>query len=357
MYPELTPTGKLLTGQVGYIITGMRNVKEAMIGDTFFVKNYPVQALPGFTEPKPMVFAGIYPVDNSEYEHVRDAIAKLTLNDPSVFVEKETSVALGHGFRCGFLGLLHMDVFVQRLEQEYDVSIISTAPSVLYEVLLTSGKRIKVDNPADFPDPATIDEIFEPMVKASIIAPDKYLGSIINLCQEKRGVQINLSYIGEGRVLLGYNLPLCEIVTNFYDKLKSISAGYASLDYEASGFAASDMVKMDILLNGQPVDALSIVIHRDKAFYRGRALVERLKGVIPRQMFALPIQAAIGSKVLARETISAYRKDVIAKCYGGDITRKRKLLDKQKEGKKKMKMVGTVELSQETFLAVLKDDE
>lgn len=357
MYPELTPTGKLFTGQVGYIITGMRNVKEAMIGDTFYLKHHPVAQLPGFREPKPMVFAGIYPVDNSEYEHVRDAIAKLTLNDPSVFVEKETSVALGHGFRCGFLGLLHMDVFVQRLEQEYDAVIISTAPSVLYEVALTSGERINVDNPANFPDPATINEIFEPMVKATIIAPDKYLGSIITLCQERRGEQTNLSYISEGRVILNYNLPLCEIVTNFYDRLKSISAGYASLDYEESGFVPSDMVKMDILLNGHPVDALSVIVHRDKAFYKGRSLVEKLKNVIPRQMFALPIQAALGSKIIARETVSAFRKDVIAKCYGGDITRKRKLLEKQKEGKKKMKMVGSVELSQETFLAVLKDDE
>lgn len=357
MYPELTPTDKLFTGQVGYIITGMRNVKEALIGDTFFLKGHPVEALPGFKEPKPMVFAGIYPVDNSEYEHVRDAIDKLILNDPSVFVEKETSIALGHGFRCGFLGLLHMDVFVQRLEQEHDVSIISTAPSVLYEVKLTSGIIEKVDNPADFPDPAMIDKIFEPMVKASIITPDKYLGLVMTLCQDRRGTQLNLSYIGEGRVLLSYNLPLCEIVTNFYDKLKSVSAGYASLDYEDAGFSQSDMVKMDILLNSQAVDAFSMIVHRDKAFYKGRALVEKLKKVIPRQMFTLPIQAAIGAKVIARETISAFRKDVIAKCYGGDITRKKKLLEKQKEGKKKMKMVGAVELSQETFLAVLKDDE
>lgn len=357
MYPELVPTDKLFTGQVGYIITGMRNVKEARIGDTFFIKNHPVEALPGFKEAKPMVFAGIYPVDNSEFEQVRDAIEKLTLNDPSVFVEKETSVALGHGFRCGFLGLLHMDVFVQRLEQEYDVAIISTAPSVLFEVLLVDGKKVKIDNPADFPNPANIETIFEPMVKATIIAPDKYLGSLISLCQERRGVQKDLSYIGEGRVLLSYLMPLCEIVINFYDRLKSISAGYASLDYEEHGFVPSDMVKMDILLNGHPVDALSIIVHREKAYQRGRALVEKLKNVIPRQMFALPIQAAIGANVIARETISAFRKDVIAKCYGGDITRKRKLLEKQKEGKKKMKMVGQVELSQETFLAVLKDDE
>lgn len=357
MYPELTPTDKLFTGQVGYIITGMRNVKEALIGDTFYLKNHPVDALPGFKEPKPMVFAGIYPVDNSEYEHLRDAIEKLTLNDPSVFVEKETSAALGHGFRCGFLGLLHMDVFRERLEQEYDMTIISTAPSVLYEVLLVSGEKQKVDNPADFPDPGSIEKIFEPIVKATIITPEKYLGAIINLCQNRRGEQQNLSFIGEGRVLLAYKLPLCEIVTNFYDRLKSISAGYASLDYEECGFSESDMVKMDILLNGHPVDALSLIVHRDKAFQKGKSLTERLKNVIPRQMFALPIQAAIGSKVVARETVSAFRKDVIAKCYGGDITRKRKLLDKQKEGKKKMKMVGMVELSQETFLTVLKDDE
>lgn len=357
MHPELVPTGKLFTGQVGYIITGMRNVKEALIGDTFYLKNHPVPALPGFREPKPMVFAGIYPVDNSDYEQVRDAIERLILNDPSVFVEKETSAALGHGFRCGFLGLLHMDVFVQRLEQEHEISIISTAPSVLYKLIMRDGAEIDLDNPADFPSPQEIDKIHEPMVKASIIAPDQYLGSIITLCQDRRGTQEGLSYIGDARVLLVYKLPLCEIVINFYDKLKSVSAGYASLDYEPCGFEPSDMVKMDILLNGNAVDAFSMIVHREKAFHKGRSLVEKLKKVIPRQMFALPIQAAIGSKILARETISAFRKDVIAKCYGGDITRKKKLLEKQKKGKKKMKMVGAVELSQETFLAVLKDDE
>ncbi len=357
LYPELTSTGELFTGQVGYIITGMRNVKEAMIGDTFYQKGHPVEALPGFKEPKPMVFAGIYPIDNSEYEAVKDAIEKLTLNDPSVFVEKETSVALGHGFRCGFLGLLHMDVFRQRLEQEYEQSIISTTPSVLYQVELKTGETVKVDNPADFPDAVKIERIFEPIVKATMILPDKYLGSIITLCQDRRGVQEDLSYIGEGRAMVRYRLPLCEIATNFYDKLKSLTAGYASLDYELAGFEESDMVKMDILLNGNPVDALSCIVHRDKATFKGRVITEKLKQVIPRQMFALPIQAAIGSKVLARETISAFRKDVVAHCYGGDTTRKKKLLEKQKEGKKKMKMVGTVELSQETFLAVLKDDE
>lgn len=356
MYPDLWPTGALYTGQVGYIITGMRNVKEALVGDTLYLKNHVMQALPGFREPKPMVFAGVYPVDNSEYEHIRDAIEKLTLNDPSVFVEKETSAALGHGFRCGFLGLLHMDVFIQRLEQEYDATIISTAPSVLYEVELIGGKKVKIDNPADFPNPGSIESIFEPMVKATIITPERSLGALITLCQNRRGVQIGLSYIGEGRVLLTYRLPLCEIVTNFYDKLKSVSAGFASLDYESDGYQASDMVKLDILLNGHAVDALSMIVHREKAYQKGRSLTERLKGVIPRQMFALPIQAALGSNIVARETVPAFRKDVIAKCYGGDITRKKKLLEKQKEGKKKMKMVGMVELSQETFLEVLKDD-
>lgn len=357
MHPDPTPTGILFTGQVGYIITGMRNVKEALIGDTFYAKHHKVDALPGFREPKPMVFAGIYPVDNSEYEHIRDAIEKLTLNDPSVVVEKETSAALGHGFRCGFLGLLHMDVFVQRLEQEYDATIISTAPSVLYEILLRNGQKIKIDNPADFPNPTTIDTIFEPMVKATLITPENALGGIINLCQDRRGTQVSLSYIGEGRVLLVYRLPLCEIVTNFYDKLKSISAGYASLDYELDGFEPSDMIRLDILLNGQVVDALSMIVHKEKAYAKGRSLTSRLKQVVPRQMFALPIQAAIGSNIIARETVSAFRKDVIAKCYGGDITRKKKLLEKQKEGKKKMKMVGMVELSQETFLEVLKEDD
>ena len=356
MYPEPWSTGALYTGQVGYLIAGMKTVKEARVGDTFYHTKKPVQAFPGFKPAKPMVFAGIYPVDPTDFELVRDAIEKLTLNDPSVHIEKESSVALGLGFRCGFLGLLHMDVFKQRLEQEYDVSIIATSPSVPYKVIRTNGEIEVVENPSKFPDPSGIAEVQEPVINATIITPKDYLGNLLKLCQERRGEQKEMTYLDENRLVLRYKMPLNEIITDFYDKLKSLSAGYASFDYELAGYEASDLVKMNILLNGKSVDALSIIVHEDKAFYIGRQLTQKLKEVIHRQMFEIAIQAAIGAKIIARESISALRKNVIAKCYGGDITRKRKLLEKQKEGKKKMKQIGDVQLPQEAFLTVLKHE-
>jgi len=357
MYPEPHPTNVLYTGQVGYVITGMKTVREARVGDTFYHKRKEVEPLPGFKPAKAMVFAGIYPVDSSEYELIRDAIEKLTLNDPSVSVEKESSTALGLGFRCGFLGMLHMDVFKQRLEQEYRASILLTSPTVLYKVLLTNGQEIVIENPSKFPDPATIDEVLEPMINATIILPKQYLGNIIALCQDRRGEQLEMNYLDETRLVLKYKLPLNEVITNFYDKLKSLSAGYASFDYEITGYEPSDLVRMNILLNGTPVDALSVIVHRDKSYQIGKQLVAKLRKVIHRQMFEVAIQAAIGAKVISRETVSALRKNVTAKCYGGDISRKRKLLEKQKEGKKKMKQVGTVQLPQEAFLSVLTYDE
>jgi GTP-binding protein LepA len=302
-----------------------------------------------------MVFAGIYPIETTEFDLLRDAIEKLTLNDPSVHVEKESSAALGFGFRCGFLGLLHMDVFKQRLEQEYNMHIITTSPTVLYKVMLTNGKEVFIENPADFPDTVQIDTVYEPIINATIIARNEHLGNILNLCQERRGEQIDLTYLDEERLVLKYRLPLNEIVTDFYDKLKSLSAGYASFDYEEAGYIASEMIKMNILLNGKAVDALSVIVHKDKAYALGRQLTQKLKEVIHRQMFEIAIQAAIGAKVIARESVSALKKNVTAKCYGGDISRKRKLLEKQKEGKKKMKQVGNVELPQEAFLTILKN--
>ncbi len=357
MYPDPLINSALYTGQVGYIIGGMRSVKEARVGDTFFRPKYPVEQLPGFKPAKSMVFAGVYPVDSSEFEELRDAVEKLTLNDPSVHVEKESSQALGVGFRCGFLGLLHMDVFRQRLEQEYDVDIIVTSPSVLFKVKLTSGKEELIENPSDFPDQSSIDEVFEPMINATIITPKEYLGNLLKLCQDRRGEQLDMMYLDENRLVLKYSLPLSEIVTDFYDKLKSVSTGYASFDYELAGYVAAPLVKMNILLNGKPVDALSLIVHEDRAFYVGRQLTKKLKEVIHRQMFEVAIQAAIGAKVIARESVSAMRKNVIAKCYGGDISRKRKLLEKQKEGKKKMKQIGNVELPQEAFLTILQNEE
>ncbi len=357
MYPAPYPMLALYSGQVGFVICGMKTVKEARIGDTFFHPKYPVEALPGFKPAKSMVFAGIYPVDVSDFEEVRDAIEKLTLNDPSVNVTKESSMALGLGFRCGFLGLLHMDVFKQRLEQEYNAVIITTSPTVPYRVKLTNGEEMIVDNPANFPDVVKIEEVYEPYINATIVTPQKYLGSLMELCQDRRGEQISMNFLDEQRTVLRYHLPLNEIVTDFYDKLKSLTAGYASFDYEESDYRPSDLVKMNILLNGDPVDALSIIVHKDKALFLGRKLVERLRKVIPRQMYDVAIQAAIGAKVIARESVSALRKNVTAKCYGGDISRKRKLLEKQKEGKKKMKQVGNIELPQEAFLTILKDEE
>lgn len=354
MYPEPTPTNVLYAGQVGYLITGMKTIKEAQIGDTIYHNKKPVELFPGFKPAKQMVFAGVFPVDSEEIGLLEEAIEKLTLNDASISVEKKSSAALGIGFRCGFLGMLHMEVFKQRLEQEYNLAVIATAPSVLYQLKMTSGQTITIENPSDFPERNYIDEILEPVIDATIIVPQQYLGSIIKLCEEKRGKQQNLTYLDDSRVILKYRLPLNEVAMEFYGELKGLSSGYASFDYEVSGYEPADLVKMDILLNGKAVDALSIIIHRDRAFYIGRDLTQRLQKVIHRQLFEVVIQAAIGAKIIARERVAPLRKDVTAKCYGGDISRKRKLLEKQKEGKKKMKQVGSVEVPQEAFLSLLK---
>ncbi|PKN03483.1 elongation factor 4 [Candidatus Dependentiae bacterium HGW-Dependentiae-1] len=355
MYPEPMPMEALYPGQVGYLITGMKSVKEARVGDTISHKKDLVTPFPGFKPAKPMVFAGLYAVDTEEFDQLKDAIDKLTLNDASVSVEKKTSIALGLGFRCGFLGLLHMDVFKQRLEQEYNVTAIATAPSVLYKIKMKyTGETLDIENPADFPEPNQIEEILEPIIDATIIVPKEYLGNVIKLCEDKRGVQKELRYLDEQRLILKYRLPLNEVATDFYDDLKSISSGYASFDYEEAGHQKADLVKMDILLNTKPVDALSIIVHEEKAYYIGRDLTEKLRNVIPRQLFEVIIQAAIGAKILARSRVAPLRKDVTAKCYGGDISRKRKLLEKQKEGKKKMKQIGSVEVPQEAFLSILK---
>jgi elongation factor 4 len=357
MFPDQQPRQTLYAGQVGYVICGMKTVKEARIGDTLYHTKKPVEPFPGFKPAQPMVFAGIYPVENVEFDLLRDAIEKLTLNDASVSVEKTSSTALGLGFQCGFLGLLHMDVFKQRLEQEYGLSIIITAPSVLFKVTKTDGTKITIANPAEFPDRQNIESIEEPIINATIIVPKQYIGNIITLCQDKRGEQKDFVYLSEDRIMLKYILPLNEVATDFYDQLKSLSSGYASLDYEQAGYQESDLVKMDILLSGRIVDALSTIVHEEKSYNIGRTLAERLKKAIPRQQFEVIIQAAIGAKILARERIAPMRKDVIAKCYGGDITRKKKLLEKQKAGKKKMKQVGSVEVPQEAFLAILKNED
>ncbi len=355
MYPEPTKTDALYAGQVGYVITGMKTVNESQIGDTVHLYKQPVEPFGGFKPAKPVVFAGIYPVDSEDFENLSEAIEKLTLNDASVTVEKKTSVALGLGFRCGFLGLLHMDVFRQRLEQEYNISVIATAPSVLYKIKMEhTNEMINVENPSEFPESNKIAEVLEPVIDATIITPSEYLGNMIALCEKKRGIQKNLSYLDEQRAILNYQLPLNEVAIDFYDQLKSLSSGYASFDYEISGYKPAKLVKMDILLNGSPVDALSIIVHRDKAYYVGRELTGRLKKVIHRQLFEVIIQAAIGAKIIARDRIAPLRKEVTAKCYGGDITRKRKLLEKQKAGKKRMKQVGSVEVPQEAFLSILK---
>lgn len=361
MYPDQMPTDALYAGQVGYVITGMKTVREARVGDTIFnarlQKQLHQMPEPGFKPSKPMVFAGIYPVEASDFELLQDAIEKLTLNDASVKVEKKSSIALGLGFRCGFLGLLHMDVFKQRLEQEYNMNVIATAPSVLFKIVMKyTNETVTIESPSDFPDVQQIDHVLEPVIDATILVPKEYLGAILALCEEKRGIQKELSYLNEQRIILRYRLPLNEIATDFYDQLKSLSSGYASLDYEEAGYQPADLVKMDILLNGKAVDALSSIVHEESAQRVGREIAERLRKAIPRQMYEVAIQAAIGAKVIARESISALRKNVIAKCYGGDITRKRKLLEKQKEGKKKMKQVGNVEVPQEAFLSILKKE-
>lgn len=356
--PALVNVEELGEGMVGFLAASIKNVRDARVGDTITDENHPAaKALPGYRKATPMVYCGLYPVENSDYDNLRDALEKLQLNDASLMFEPETSSALGFGFRCGFLGLLHMDVIKERLEREYNLALITTAPNVIYEVVRTNGDVEMVDNPSLFPPQTVIDHVEEPFVNATIIVPKEYVGPVMELSQEKRGEYANMTYLDENRVMLHYSLPLSEIIFDYFDRLKSVSRGYASFDYELSGYRPSDMVKVDILLNGDPVDALSAIVHRDRAQVRGRALVEKLRKIIPRQLFEIPIQAAIGSKIIARENVSALRKDVLAKCYGGDITRKRKLLEKQKAGKKRMKQVGSVELPQEAFMAILKMDE
>jgi GTP-binding protein LepA len=352
--PDMRPTGELTTGQVGYITASIKRVADAKIGDTVTEALRPTaEPFPGYRDAKAMVFSGLFPIEDTEYEALRDALEKLRLNDPAFSFEPETSLALGYGFRCGFLGMLHMEIVQERLEREFDLSLIVTAPSVQYRILTTAGDLLEIDNPSKMPTPDRIESMEEPYVTSSVYVPTEYMTAIYKLAQDKRGEHKSLEYLGK-RVHIRFDFPLSEIVVDFYDKLKSISKGYASFDYELADFRPSDLVKLDILLNGDPVDALSIIVHRDKAYERGKALVEKLRGVIPRQLYEVAIQAAIGSRVIARETVKAMGKNVTAKCYGGDISRKRKLLEKQKEGKKRMKQVGRVEVPQEAFLSVLK---
>ncbi len=355
--PKATPLEELGVGEVGFITAGIKRVADAKIGDTVTDASRPtVEPFPGFKELKPMVFAGLYPVEGHEYPQLRDALEKLRLNDASFFYEPETSVALGFGFRCGFLGLLHMEIVQERLEREFDQDLVTTAPGVLYRVTTTDGEVHEVDSPAKLPDASRIAKLEEPVITAMVLTPAEHVGGILTLCQEKRGIQKTLEYLASNRVLITYELPFNEVVLDFYDRLKTISRGYASLDYHVTGYWESPLVKLDILVNGDPVDALSVIVHRDSAFQRGRLLVSRMRSLIPRQMFEVAIQAAIGTRIIARETVKALRKNVLAKCYGGDITRKRKLLEKQKEGKRRMKRVGKVDIPQEAFLAVLRVD-
>ena len=354
---QLMPVNELLTGEVGYIGASIKEVADTRVGDTITNANDPAaEMLPGYKQVQPMVFCGIYPADGSDYENLHDALEKLKLNDASLSFEPETSVALGFGFRAGFLGLLHMEVIQERLEREFDLDLITTAPSVVYHVVKHDGTELYIDNPTNLPDPADIEYMEEPMVSAQIFSPSEYVGTIMELCQQKRGVYIDMKYIEAGRVQIHYEMPLNEIIYDFFDALKSRTRGYASFDYELNGYARSELVKLDILLNGEICDALSIIVHKDRAYTRGRAIAEKLKDVIPRQLFEIPIQAAVGGKIIARETVKAMRKDVLAKCYGGDISRKKKLLEKQKEGKKRMRTLGSVELPSEAFIAVLKAD-
>ena len=352
--PKPIALDELEAGDVGFVVANIKDVADARMGDTITDADRPAAALPGFEAIKPMVFAGLFPVLADEYEPLRDALGKLKLNDAAFFYEPENSVALGFGFRCGFLGLLHMEIVQERLEREFGLNLITTAPSVRYRITRVGGDVIEVDSPAKFPNPSDISKIEEPIIKAMIITNDESVGGILQLCQDKRGTQKGFEYLSPTRVMLTYELPLNEIVLDFYDRLKSVSRGYASLDYHLAGYSESDLVKLDVLVGGEPVDALSMICHREQSYERGRDLVSRLRKLIPRQMFEVPIQAAIGSRVIARETVAAIRKNVLAKCYGGDITRKRKLLEKQKEGKKRMKRVGQVDIPQEAFLAVLK---
>jgi GTP-binding protein LepA len=355
--PKMTPAGGMAAGEVGYVITGIKDVTKLRVGDTLTSRERAAaEALPGYREVRPMVFCGLFPIDTDRYEDLRDALDRLALNDAALSYEPETSEALGFGFRCGFLGLLHMDIVRERLEREYDLELLATTPNVRYEVRVRGGELVEVHSPTEMPDPAMIEEILEPYIRATIITPNGYVGAVMELCQKRRGTHIDLHYLSPERVQIRYDLPLAEIVLDFFDQLKSRSRGYASLDYEPIGNRPSDLVKLDVLLAGDRVDALSLIVHRDAANDRGRALVERLQDTIPRQLFDVPVQAAIGSNVIARETVKALRKDVTAKLYGGDVTRKRKLLEKQKKGKKRMKQVGAVEVPQEAFLSVLEMD-
>lgn len=356
--PRMTIVDELNIGDVGFIVAGIKNVGDTRVGDTITNAARPaLEPLPGYRRMNPMVFCGLYPIDTTDYNDLREALEKLQLNDASLSFEPETSSALGFGFRCGFLGLLHMEIIQERIEREFDIPLITTAPSVIYRVTTTKGELIEIDNPSNYPDPQKIEFVEEPYVKAGIIVPNDFVGAIMELCQSKRGEFINMEYLDANRVTLTYDIPLSEIVYDFFDQLKSSTKGYASFDYELSGYKRSNLVKMDILLNNETVDALSFIVHRDRAYNRGRIICEKLREIIPRQMFEVPIQAAIGNKIISRETVKAVRKNVLAKCYGGDISRKRKLLEKQKEGKKRMKQVGSVEVPQEAFMAVLKIDD
>lgn len=358
MNPHLNPTGVLMAGDVGYVTASIKNVKDIHVGDTITNSYNPCkEPLPGYRKVTSMVYCGIYPADGADYDNLRDALEKLQLNDAALLFEPETSIALGFGFRCGFLGLLHMEIIQERLEREYNLNLVTTAPSVIYHITKTNGEMLEVSNPANLPAPQEIDFMEEPIVKATIMTPTEYVGAIMELCQSRRGTFKDMQYMEEKRAILHYELPLNEIIYDFFDALKSRTKGYASFDYELKGYEKSELVKLDILLNAETVDALSFIVHKDKAYARGRSMAEKLKEAIPRQMFEIPIQAAIGTKIIARETVKAMRKDVLAKCYGGDITRKKKLLEKQKEGKKRMRQVGSVELPQEAFMSVLKLDD
>ena len=355
--PHEIKKNSLSTGEVGFLSASIKSITEVEVGDTICKEGEIVPALPGYKPMKPMVFSGIYPIESSKYPDLKEALLKLKLSDASLTFEPETSIALGFGFRCGFLGLLHMEIIQERIEREFGIDIIATSPSVIYEVILNDGSSISIDSPSKMPDPSKISKILEPFVRANIYVPSEYVGPIMELCQDKRGIYKNMSYLDEKRVNITYELPLSEIVYDFFDKLKSYTKGYASFDYEFIGNRESKLVKMDILLNGDIIDALSLIVHKDFAYKRGKIICENLKKIIPRQMFQVPIQACIGSKVIAREDISAMKKNVLAKCYGGDVSRKRKLLEKQKEGKKRMKQVGSVSIPQEAFLTILSTDE
>jgi GTP-binding protein LepA len=352
--PFIKEVDKLSAGEVGYLAAGIKNVADTKVGDTITSANTPVsEPLPGYQEVKPMVYCGLYPLENNDFERLREALEKLKLNDASLFFEPETSEALGFGFRCGFLGLLHLEIIRERLEREYGLTLVATSPSVVYKINLTDSSQISVQNPTHWPAPQKIDQVLEPYVKASIMIPDDYVGTVMELCQEKRGIFITMEYLSRHRVIVKYKLPLAEILYDFFNGLKARTKGYASLDYELSGYEPSNLVKLDILINGEMVDALSIIVHREKAFYRGRNVVQKLRRIIPRQLYEVVIQSAIGSQIVAREAVKALRKDVLAKCYGGDITRKKKLLEKQKEGKKRMKQIGRVEIPKDAFMSVL----